>query len=134
MFARHHYLSASLNPTARSYLATWKGVPVAFAATLPVIGCKDHRRFTRLVTLPDFQGMGIGTRVLVEVASLHREEGHRVNSTSSHPSLIRHCRHSALWKAVNARKTGSSRHTSHKYASCRNSSGRAVVSFEYQGE
>ncbi|QDT01280.1 GNAT family N-acetyltransferase [Adhaeretor mobilis] len=131
-FARHHYLSGSLNRVARCYLATWSGVPVAFAATLPVIGRRAHRRFTRLVTLPDFQGMGIGTRVLAEVASLHRELGHRVNITSSHPSLIRHCRSSSLWKAVSVNKLGR-RHGSRISAGYRSSAGRAVVSFEYQG-
>ncbi|MEQ8839036.1 MAG: GNAT family N-acetyltransferase, partial [Lacipirellulaceae bacterium] len=133
LFARHHYLSGSLAPSARRYLATWDGVPVAFVATLPVIGRKGHRRISRLVTLPDFQGMGIGMRVLAEVASLHRQEGHRMNITSSHPALIRHCRNSPLWKSVCVKKTGSSRHGSRMHAGYKSSAGRAVVSFEYQG-
>ncbi len=136
LFARHHYLSGTLAPSARCYLATWGGEPVAFCATLPLIAKKNHRRFTRIVTLPDYQGMGIGMRVVAAVASLHRQEGHRINVTSSHPSLIGHCRHSAIWKTVNVKRMGSSktlfscRNTSTKY---RSSAGRAVVSFEYVG-
>ena len=94
LFARHHYLSGSLAPGARCYLATWNGEPVTFCATLPVITKKNHRRFTRIVTLPDYQGMGIGMKVVAAVASLHRQEGLRINVTSSHPALIRHCKHS----------------------------------------
>lgn len=59
LFARHHYLTGTIAPQARCYLATWNGEPVSFAATLPVIAKKRHRRFTRIVTLPDYQGIGI---------------------------------------------------------------------------
>ena len=105
LFARHHYLSGSLAVGARCYLATWNGEPVTFCATLPVITKRNHRRFTRIVTLPDYQGMGIGMRVVAAVASLHRAEGLRINVTSSHPALIRHCRRSPDWKTVNVKKT-----------------------------
>ncbi len=133
LFARHHYLSDSLAIGARCYLATWQGEPVAFCATLPVITKKGHRRFTRIVTLPDYQGMGIGMRVVAAVASLHRQEGLRINVTSSHPGLIRHCRYSDQWKTVNVKKTGSSRGGTSRFKQYRSSAGRAVVSFEYVG-
>ena len=71
---------------------------MTFCATLPVIAKRNHRRFTRIVTLPDYQGMGIGMRAVAAVAELHRAEGLRINVTSSHPALIRHCRHSPLGK------------------------------------
>jgi GNAT superfamily N-acetyltransferase len=134
LFARHHYLSGSLAPGARCYLATWNGEPVTFCATLPVITKKNHRRFTRIVTLPDYQGMGIGMKVVAAVASLHRAEGLRINVTSSHPALIRHCRHSPLWKTVNVRKAGSGARNRSRFKGYRGSTGRAVVSFEYVGE
>jgi GNAT superfamily N-acetyltransferase len=135
LFKRHHYLSGSLAAGARCYLATWDGVPVNFCATLPVIAKKNHRRFTRIVTLPDYQGIGVGMRVVAAVAELHRKEGLRINVTSSHPALIRHCRRSPLWKTVNVRKTGGSpRRASDRFGNYRNAAGRAVVSFEYLGE
>lgn len=133
LFKRHHYLSGSLAPGARCYLATWDGVPVNFCATLPVIAKKNHRRFTRIVTLPDYQGIGIGMRAVAAVAELHRAEGLRINVTSSHPALIRHCRHSPQWKTVNVRKTGG-RRANARFPAYRNAAGRAVVSFEYVGE
>jgi hypothetical protein len=132
LFKRHHYLSGSLAVGARCYLTTWNGVPVNFCATLPVITKKNHRRFTRIVTLPDFQGIGIGMRAVAAVAALHRAEGHRINVTSSHPALIRHCAASPLWKAVNVKKTGGQRANS-RFPAYRSAAGRAVVSFEYVG-
>jgi GNAT superfamily N-acetyltransferase len=134
LFARHHYLSGALAPGSRCYLATWHGQPVTFAATLPVITKKNHRRFTRIVTLPDYQGMGVGMRVVAAVASLHRAEGLRINVTSSHPALIRHCRQSPDWRTVNVKKLGSSPRGSARFPRYRSSAGRSVVSFEYQGE
>ena len=133
LFARHHYLNGNLGTGSRCYLATWKGEPVTFCATLPVIPKKNHRRFSRIVTLPDYQGMGIGMRVVAAVASLHRDEGHRINVTSSHPALIRHCRHSNLWKTVGVKKMGSGTRSVAKISAYRSSKGRAVVSFEYVG-
>ncbi|NOZ39147.1 MAG: ABC transporter ATP-binding protein [Planctomycetes bacterium] len=133
LFARHHYLTGTLGTGSRCYLATWKGEPVTFCATLPVIPKKNHRRFSRIVTLPDYQGMGIGMRVVAAVASLHRSEGHRINVTSSHPALIRHCRHSTLWRTVNVKKMGSSTKNVARLSAYRSSKGRAVVSFEYIG-
>lgn len=132
MFARHHYLSGSLAPTARCFLVLWDDVPVAFCATVALIGHKGRWRVSRLVTLPDYQGLGIGMSVLEAVAEVHREEGHRVNVTASHPALIAHCRASPKWRAVNVKKTGSARVVGF-VKNYRGSIGRAVVSFEYLG-
>ncbi len=132
LFARHHYLSGSLSTTARCYLATWDDRPVSFCATVSLIGRKGRWRVSRLVTLPDYQGIGIGTAVLETVAELHRGEGHRVNVTASHPAMIAHWQRSPRWRIVSVRKTGS-RRTERFVRGYRSSAGRAVVSAEYVG-
>jgi GNAT superfamily N-acetyltransferase len=133
LFKRHHYLNGRLTPGARCFLTTWEGVPVNFCATVPVITKTNHRRFTRIVTLPDFQGIGIGTRAVAAVAALHRAEGYRINVTSSHPALIRHCERSPLWRTVNIKKS-TSRQRSTSYPKYRGAVGRSVISFEYVGD
>lgn len=133
MFARHHYLSGNIHPSARCYLATWNGIPVSFAATLPMIGKQNHRRFTRIVTLPDYQGLGIGMKFIAAVAELHREEGLRINVTSSHPALIHHCKRSPLWRTIGIKKPRNRSRTNPAFDHYRDASARAVVSFEYQG-
>jgi GNAT superfamily N-acetyltransferase len=132
-FARHHYLSGELSRFAQCHLALWDGAPAAFCATLPLIGYKKRRRITRLVTLPDYQGIGIGTALAESVAEMNREEGYRLNITASHPAVIAHCRNSPKWRAVGVKKTGSSR-TERFIPNYHGSIGRAVVSFEYAGE
>ncbi len=133
LFARHHYLSGSLAPSARCYLAHWNGVPVAFCGVLPLIGYKNRRRISRLVTLPDFQGLGIGMRVAEAVGDLYREAGMRLNITSSHPALISHCKKSRLWRTVNV--SGAAYHAAQKgVPGYKGSGNRIVVSFEYLGD
>ena len=73
LFARHHYLSGGLSAFARCFLALWEGNPVAFVATLPLMGRKNRRRFSRIVTLPDYQGIGIGMAVAEAVAEASLE-------------------------------------------------------------
>ena len=125
LFEKHHYLNGKLGRGCYFYLALWKDEPVAFCAVIAQMGRKNHWRVSRLVTLPDYQGIGIGTALLETLGNLYREEGNRYSITTAHPSIIAHCKRSAKWHAVNVQKTGSSggRH--------KGSFGRAVVSFEY---
>jgi len=130
LFARHHYLSSDLALSARCYLATWDGTPAAFCAVMPLISRKERRRISRLVTLPDFQGLGIGMKLAEAVGELHHEMGHRLNITGSHPAVIAHCRKSPRWRTVTVRGATSSpkKAAIPKY---RGSGSRIVVSFEY---
>jgi hypothetical protein len=64
------------------------------------------------------------------IAELNREAGYRLNITASHPAVIAHCRRSKSWRAVQVKKTGSSRAA--RYNNYKTSQGRAVVSFEYE--
>ena len=130
LFAKHHYLSGALAPPARCYLAVWNQQPVAFCATLPLVARRDRRRITRLVTLPDFQGLGIASRLMVAVAELHRAEGHRLSITTSHPAVIAHCRSSRRWQATQLKPSGG-RRASARYQNYRSSAGRLLVTFEY---
>jgi len=132
MFARHHYLSGALPQGARCYLAAWDGRPVAFCATVTLIAARNRWRISRIVTLPDYQGIGIGMAVAEAVADVHRAAGHRINLTASHPAVVAHCRRSPRWRAVSVKKTGSPS-IEHFAQGYRGSPGRAVVSFEYVG-
>jgi GNAT superfamily N-acetyltransferase len=125
MFKTHHYLSSNLAPACRCYAAlchlagTPAPFPVAFCALIPQQGFERWYRVSRIVTLPDYQGVGIGSRFLDSLAELYVSQNFRFSITASHPSVLAHCKRSEYWKATNIRKTGSNR-----------SRGRAVVSFE----
>lgn len=132
LFARHHYLTGELNRGARCYLGLCRQAPAAFCATLPLIGRQGRWRITRLVTLPDFQGLGLGMRLAETVAELHRQDGQRVSVTSGHPALLAHCQRSGRWRRSQVMRTGS--RPSGLARGYRGSTGRPVVSFEYLGQ
>lgn len=132
LFAKHHYLSGSLSPMAVSYMAVLDDKPVGFAAVLPLIGMRGRRRFTRLVVLPDYQGLGIGMKMTEAVADVYKQQGIRINLTASHPCVVGHCKRSPQWKAINVREAGS-RQSDKFIKGYKGSTGRAVVSFEFMG-
>lgn len=49
---------------------------------------KGQKRIHRFVVLPDYQGVGIGTAFITEVARLVTERGFEVNLTTTTPSLV----------------------------------------------
>jgi GNAT superfamily N-acetyltransferase len=99
LFAPHHYLSHAHNRSAVCFLASWRGRPVAFSSWLPFVGAgAPARREHRTVTLPDFQGAGIGNALSALVASLWKGLGFRAVSTTTHPALIAARRRSGIWR------------------------------------
>ena len=87
-----------------------------------------------MVTLPDYQGIGIGVRFLEHVCQLEREKGHRVNITTSHPTIIGYSKNSPLWRVVRVSKIGNIGKQVSKNNVFKSSAGRSVVSFEYLGD
>lgn len=63
MFKQHHYLTSRINKSCKCLLFEWNNVPVAFAAILnsPRGNCRWAMSISRLVVLPDFQGLGLST-------------------------------------------------------------------------
>jgi GNAT superfamily N-acetyltransferase len=131
LFAKHHYLSGSLSPGCRCYVAAWEGEPVAFAAVLRAVGGERVWRISRVVVLPDFQGIGIGGRLCAELGELYREVGERLTITTSHPAMIAHLKRSRLWRVQRVAFGG--RTWSRAMSVAASSRGRTVVSAEYVG-
>lgn len=137
LFRGHHYLSRSLNCTARCFMATWNGTPVGFASYLHLPG-KDKRlkREHRTVVLPDFQGVGIGNALSEWLGGHVRGLGFRFVSTTSHPAMIRHRLKSAKWRRTSkiGHKNGHSGATkSGTRMKASGSATRITGSFEYVG-
>ncbi len=99
MFKRHHYLSGKL-PGGDYFCGLLDGIPIAFVGMTQVAGFTGYKRFSRIVVLPDFQGIGVGGRfrdAVAEVAA--RQPGcRRLSLITSHPAMIRSCQASAKWK------------------------------------
>jgi ABC-type lipoprotein export system ATPase subunit/GNAT superfamily N-acetyltransferase len=128
LFRQHHYLSHSLMPGAICFLATWKERPVAFSAWVPFYGKgPPTRREHRTVTLPDYQGLGLGNALSATVAALWKGLGYRAVSTTTHPGMIRARLRSPLWR-LTRRPSLAGRGDVMRHASTRLTAG-----FEYIG-
>jgi len=132
-FARHHYLSGGLSKAATCYAAWHAGRPIAFCALLAILGQRKQKRISRLVTLPDYQGLGIGLRLAERVADDARTKGFRVSITTSHPAVIGACRKSAAWRLVSYKPLGNCSRQRYAARDIPSSAGRGVATFEYFG-
>jgi len=156
LFARHHYLTAALNRSARCYIGLLEGMeqgagtresdqcsapcsvlpapcPVAFAAVLNAIGHRGVWRVSRLVVLPDYQGIGIGRAMLAAVADLYP----RLRITTSHPAMLRALAADPNWRLAVLCRAGYTRqpraieHSGFRGGPIGSSSaGRCVATFE----
>jgi GNAT superfamily N-acetyltransferase len=114
LFKHHHYLSAALAPAAVCFAAFWKGRVVAFSAWVPALMRRGGKREHRTVTLPDYQGVGIGHALSTHLAAMWKALGHRAGSTTTHPAFIAARQRSPHWRMVRApslaRRQGRFRH------------------------
>lgn len=105
-FAQYHYLTNDLSPFARCFVAAINGQAVSFYAVLsyPSGTVRNAFRGHRLVTHPDFQGLGIGPKLSDWVAGLYVANGKRFFAKTSHPRLGEYREKSLLWKATSKNK------------------------------
>lgn len=89
IFKQHHYMSEDLNKSAICYVITWNDKPVSFVAILPFPGVGDAktRRISRIVTLPDFQGLGIGKKIVDYFSSLYYKIDSQMYIRTINPAL-----------------------------------------------
>jgi GNAT superfamily N-acetyltransferase len=160
-FARHHYLDAALPRGVTIYIGEileseledglprpstaeeergglgrpssrfgWQ--PAAFCAWGAMFGRRNVCRIARLVVLPQYQGVGIGSRVLKACCELIRQHGRRATITTSHPTMIAHLATSPDWQIRAVKPLGGNR-CGVPSANYRASTGRPVVSAEFVG-
>jgi len=133
LFARHHYLSGNLNRASRCYVGFVADHPVVFCAILPVVGQKRavRWRISRVVCLPDYQGVGIGTGMVEALAERYAGAGYVMDITMSHPAMIAYCGKSPRWKCLKQDRARGGHSTWKGYKG--DSFKRSVVSFRYVG-
>jgi len=114
LFREHHYLSRTIATSARVLLAyvTLDGDErlAGFFSLMPRMmhrgSTKAWLRGHRTVVLPDYQGLGIGNRMVeLGAETLWTREGIRYAATTAAPALIAHRRrHPEMWRLVDPPK------------------------------
>jgi ABC-type lipoprotein export system ATPase subunit/GNAT superfamily N-acetyltransferase len=89
IFKQHHYLTNELNKASINYVILWNDKPIAFFGILPFPGVGDEktRRVSRMVILPDFQGLGLGKNLLNYISSLYYANENQMYIRTMNPSL-----------------------------------------------
>ena len=95
---------------------------------------KGVKRAHRLVVLPDFQGIGLGTVFIEEIALLYAKEGWEFNLTTTTPALIYSLNKSINWKLIRKGRIKSTFKNlgDNKSLEKTNSKNRITYSFMYQ--
>jgi GNAT superfamily N-acetyltransferase len=106
VFAEFHYLNKKINDAAQFFVAYWNEVPVGCVAVCGFPGAVRQgtaKREHRTVILPDFQGLGIGTKFSDAVARIiFVHEGRFYFSRTAHPRFGAHRESSSMWVGTSA--------------------------------
>ena len=130
VFAKHHYLSHTHNNAANVFVAYVNNELAGFVSVLhfPHPKAKNIKAVHRLVVLPDFQGLGIGTKLLDEIGKYFIKQKNRFTISTSAPSLIYALKKSNQWRCTFFGRKGP--HTGALKGKKSGSSNRLTVSFE----
>lgn len=103
-FKVHHYLTSDLLPSAQCYVAEIGGRPVAFVAMrYQPMGGAPGWFVHRLVTLPEWQGCGVGMALMNAIAAEYQQRPpHRVRIATRAPGLVAALDRSSRWRCVRA--------------------------------
>ena len=135
LFMDYHYLSHAHNNAALKYIAEINGEPVAWCSLLhfphPIV--KNMKRIHRIVVKPDYQGIGVGGKVMSEISKKYKEKGFRVSLVTSSQSFVHSLANSKQW--IMTRKPSRLQNTAKSGVLAGSTSdARITASFEYVGE
>ena len=99
IFKQHHYLTGGLNKAAKSFVGLYNGKPIAFMAILPFPHghIKNGFRISRVVVLPDFQGLGIGFKFVDWFGQVYKNDNKTMYIKTSNPALWKSFERSNTW-------------------------------------
>ena len=135
----HYYLDLPMPAAAEYFIGTVDGELACHMAVSPRFESHGYRG-TRLVTMPEWQGAGVGSRFLNFIAQYHLDGNGRrgykypLYFHTSHPQLSGYLRHSKKWVQCSAVLYGGNK--AHSAASIRKSQknkGENVIGCGYGG-
>lgn len=89
LFKHHHYLTDELLISAKTYIFLWNDKPVAFIGIIPFPSgvIQNAFRITRVVVLPDYQGLGIGGKICYYISKLYKTDNKIMYIKTANPAL-----------------------------------------------
>jgi len=133
MFAPFHYMSAKLHRAARCY-GLWVGKTLTtFCGVLPKPVSNGPKKGTaiagvsRVVTLPDWQGLGLAFVLMEKLGAAYGAIGKRFRNYPAHPAFVRASDRSKYWEMKKRPGTFSVVSSAGRFG------GRPCAVFEYRG-
>lgn len=100
-FYKHHYLTSELNKSAKCFLFEWECQPIAFVAVLPQpINLYPYNcSISRLVILPDYQGLGLARKILDFVGGIvtNQGKGYNLYIKTAHDKMGKMLEYAPTW-------------------------------------
>ena len=90
-------MNDELHNAAQQYVGVLNGKIVCHTGIIHFPMKKGKKRVHRLVVLPEYQGIGIGTAFIKEVARIVTAAGFELNLTTTTPALVGALRKSKNW-------------------------------------
>jgi ABC-type lipoprotein export system ATPase subunit len=102
LFKKHHYLTDGVNKSCSFILFEWCGKPIGIVAIspLPSGNFKNSYRLSRTVVLPDYHGMGIGSKISDFCSAIIVADGGRCFTKTVNPALGEYRNNSKQWKTT----------------------------------
>lgn len=102
IFKEHHYLTNLNNKAYAHYLFQWNDKPVGInvISPLPSGSLVNAFRESRIVVLPDYQGLGIGYKISEFTAQIYKSLNRRYFTKTVHPALGEIRNKSNLWRGT----------------------------------
>ena len=138
IFKKYHYLNGELHKACAQYVGVMNGEIVCHTGVIQFPMKKGWKRVHRLVVLPDYQGIGIGTKFIKEIANMYINNGYSFYLTTTTPSLVNALRKDKNWLLIRyGRSKNSYAQMGKKYGSTKHlanakSDNRITYSFNYK--
>lgn len=103
LFKEHHYLTHEANNSSKVFVFTWNDIPVATVLVLqqPSGHFDNGWRESRIVVLPQFQGLGLGYKISCFMGAIFKNSGMRYFTKTVHPALgEKRNMNSDVWRAT----------------------------------
>ena len=130
-FSRFHYMTANLPGHARCWILEVNREPAAFLGMINQIGSRSVFRVSRLVTVPDFQGLGLAFILAEKIGAAFRAFQKRIRCYPAHPPFIQNYKKSPVWKMC---KAPGFKKSAHGIDAAKKMGHRPCAIFEYAGK
>lgn len=98
-FRKYHYLSSEINNSSVNYAGFINDTAAIFCSILhfphPIV--KNYKRVHRVVTLPDYQGLGLGINMLNYLGEFYKNQKQVLNITFTTQALVNSFLKSDKW-------------------------------------